>query len=142
MISAVVTREVIEFFLRLAPLLDTDTTIEDQIIELFVSGIRECGTNPVVTALKEFEAESVSISLFDTEHSNYQLLLSALAMRLMAESFPKAGATQAAELITRITATLLLSPSNVLRTETDDEARKFAVTYFIPILDAARTVTE
>ncbi|ALR10741.1 TetR family transcriptional regulator [Mycobacteroides saopaulense] len=142
MVSAVVTREVLQFFLRLAPLLGADTTVEDQVVELFVVGVRECRTNPVVAALKEYETESMSASLLETEGGNYQLVLSALAMRLMGESFPEAGAKQAAELIMRITATLLLAPSKVLRSETDDEARKFASTYFIPILNAARAVAE
>lgn len=142
MVSAVVTREVLQFFLRLAPLLGADTTVEDQVVELFVVGVRECRTNPVVAALKEYETESMSASLLETEGGNYRLVLSALAMRLMGESFPEAGAKQAAELIMRITATLLLAPSKVLRSETDDEARKFASTYFIPILNAARAVAE
>ncbi|MUM16783.1 TetR/AcrR family transcriptional regulator [Mycobacterium sp. CBMA271] len=141
MVTAVVTREVIQFFLRLAPLLDADMKVEDQVVELFVAGMRECRTNPVVTALKEYEADSISTSLFETEDGNYQLVLSALAARLMGDSFPEAGAKQAAELIMRITGTLLLTPSKVLSTDTDDEARRFAGAYFIPILNAAREIT-
>ncbi|MGC7220081.1 TetR/AcrR family transcriptional regulator, partial [Mycobacteroides abscessus subsp. massiliense] len=44
--------------------------------------------------------------------------------------------------IMRITGTLLLAPSKILRVETDDEARSFAVTYLVPVLRAARAVTE
>jgi hypothetical protein len=42
----------------------------------------------------------------------------------------------------RITATLLLAPSKVLRADTDEEARNLAVTYFLPVLAAARVVTD
>lgn len=142
MVSAVVGREVFQFFLKLAPLLDPGDKVEDQVIEVFVTGMRECRVNPVVAALKEYEAESMSLRLFETEHGNYQLVLSVLAMRLMGDGYPEAGAKQAAELIMRITATLLLAPSKVLPTETDDKARNLAVAYFIPILTAARAVTE
>ncbi|RUP31874.1 MAG: TetR/AcrR family transcriptional regulator [Mycolicibacterium sp.] len=140
MISAVLAREVLEFFTRLAPSFDLDVQIEDRVVELFVTGIRECRTNPLLAALKEYETESVSLSLLDTEHDNYQLVMSALAMGLVAESFSEKGAEQAAELLIRITATLLLAPSNAIDTTTDDECRKFAQTYFVPILNAARAV--
>lgn len=142
MVSAVVGREVLQFFLKLAPLLDPNDKVEDQVVELFVIGMRECRVNPVVAALKEYEAESMAIKLFETEHGNYQVALSALAMRLMGDQYPEAGAKQAAELIMRITGTLLLAPSKVLRADTDDEARNLAVSFFIPILTAARAVTE
>lgn len=142
MVSAVVGREVLQFFLMLAPLLDPGDKVEDQVVEVFVTGMRECRVNPVVAALKEYEAESMSIRLFETEHGNYQLALSVLAMRLMGDGYPEAGAKQAAELIMRITATLLLAPSKVLRADTDDEARNLAVRYFLPVLTAARAVAD
>lgn len=142
LVSSVVGREVLQFFLKLAPLLDPRDNVEDQVVEVFVTGMRECRANPVVAALREYEAESMSVRLFETEHGNYQLVLSVLAMRLMGDGYPEAGAKQAAELITRITATLLLAPSKVLRAETDDEARSIAVTYFVPVLRAAREVAE
>ncbi len=142
MVSAVVGREVLQFFLMLAPLLDPGDKVEDQVVEVFVTGMRECRVNPVVAALKEYEAESMSMRLFETEHGNYQLALSVLVMRLMGDGYPKAGAKQAAELIMRITATLLLAPSKVLRADTDDEARNLAITYFLPVLTAARAVAD
>lgn len=142
MVSAVVGREVLQFFLMLAPLLDPGDKVEDQVVEVFVTGMRECRVNPVVAALKEYEAESMSVRLFETEHGNYQLALSVLAMRLMGDGYPEAGAKQAAELIMRITATLLLAPSKVLRADTDDEARNLAVRYFLPVLTAARAVAD
>lgn len=142
MVSAVVGREVLQFFLTLAPLLDPGDKVEDQVVEVFVTGMRECRVNPVVAALKEYEAESMSTRLFETEHGNYQLALSVLVMRLMGDGYPEEGAKQAAELIMRITATLLLAPSKVLRAGTDEEARNLAVTYFLPVLAAARVVTD
>ena len=142
MVSAVVGREVLQFFLTLAPLLDPGDKVEDQVVEVFVTGMRECRVNPVVAALKEYEAESMSMRLFETEHGNYQLALSVLVMRLMGDGYPEEGAKQAAELIMRITATLLLAPSKVLRADTDEEARNLAVTYFLPVLAAARVVTD
>ncbi|MGC7203003.1 TetR/AcrR family transcriptional regulator [Mycobacteroides abscessus] len=142
MVSAVVGREVLQFFVTLAPLLDPKDNVEDQVVELFVTGMRECRVNPVVAALKEYETESMSVGLFATEHGNYQAVLTLLAMRLMGDGYSEAGARQAAELIMRITGTLLLAPSKILRVETDDGARSFAVTYLVPVLRAARAVTE
>lgn len=83
MVSAVVGREVLQFFVTLAPLLDPKDNVEDQVVELFVTGMRECRVNPVVAALKEYETESMSVGLFATEHGNYQAVLTLLAMRLM-----------------------------------------------------------
>ncbi len=141
MVSAVVTREVLEFFLRLSQSFDAEVPIEDRVVELFVTGVRECRTNPVIAAVKRYESDSLSLNLLDAEHSNYQLVISALTMGLIAESFPEAGARQASEFLIRITATLLLAPSTALQTETDDQSRDLARTYFIPILNAARMVT-
>lgn len=141
MVSAVVTREVFDFFLRLGQAFDVGVSIEDQVVELFVAGVRECQQNPMVAALKEYEPERMSFSLLEAEQANYQLVISALALRLMADSFSSEGAHQAAELITRITVTLLLAPSKALHTETDEQSRKFARTYFVPILNAARAIT-
>lgn len=141
MVDAVVTREVLEFFLKLAQGFDAEISIEDQVVELFVAGVRECRENPLVSALREYEPETMSISGLTAEKGNYQLVLAALSMRLTADSFPPAGAQQASELIMRITATLLLAPSKVLRTENDDQTRQFARSYFIPILDAARNIS-
>lgn len=140
MVAAVVTREVFEFFQRLGQAFGSEVPIEDQVVELFVIGVRECQQNPMVAALKEYEPERMSFSLLEAEHGNYQLLISALALRLIADSFPAEGARQAAELIIRITATLLLAPSNALPTETDEQSRQLAKNYFIPILNAARAI--
>ncbi|MGX9670037.1 TetR/AcrR family transcriptional regulator [Mycobacterium sp. HM-7] len=140
MVAAVVTREVFEFFLRLGQSFESDVPVEDQVVELFVAGVRECQQNPMVTAIREYEPERMSFSLLEAEHDNYQMVISALALRLMAESFSAEGARQAAELITRITVTLLLAPSKALRTETDEQSREFARTYFVPILNAARAI--
>lgn len=141
MVSAVVTREVLEFFLRLGKSLDAELPVEDRVVELFVTGVRECRTNPVIAAVKKYETDSLSLNLLDVENANYQLVISALTMGLVAESFSAAGARQAAEFLIRITATLLLAPSTALQTETDDQSRDLARTYFIPILNAARMVT-
>lgn len=89
MVSAVVGREVLQFFVTLAPLLDPEDNVEDQVVELFVTGMRECRVNPVVAALKEYETESMSVGLFATEHGNYQAVLTLLAMRLMGMVIPK-----------------------------------------------------
>lgn len=140
MVAAVVTREVLEFFVRLSQAFEANVPVEDQVVELFVAGVRECQHNPMVSAIREYEPERMSFSLLEAEHDNYQMVISALALRLMAASFPAKGAHQAAELITRITVTLLLAPSNSLRTETDEESREFARNYLIPILNAARDI--
>lgn len=76
-----------------------------------------------------------------TEHGNCQAALTLLAMRLMGDGWSEVSAKQAAEFVVRIT-----EPSCWLRRfivqRLDDEARSFAVTYLVPVLRAARAVTE
>jgi hypothetical protein len=51
--------------------------------------------------------------------------------------YPSDAALRAAELILRLTVSLLVAPTQYLPVETEEQAGWFASTYFVPLIDAA-----
>jgi AcrR family transcriptional regulator len=135
-ISAVILREVLDFFLQTGSRVQPGLTTEEQVVELFTLGMQACQQNPLVKAIKEYEPELISLqNWFDDESEGYRTLRKLLALRLAPERTE--AAERVVELTLRITATLLLAPTTILPVDTEDQTRAFARTYFLPILAAS-----
>ncbi|WP_040584953.1 TetR/AcrR family transcriptional regulator [Segniliparus rugosus] len=134
-ISAVVVREVLHFFFEIEASIPPELSPEERVVEAFVSGMRACQQNPVVAAIKEFEPERFSFGSFGEAPEGYQVIRTLLALQLSPGRIE--AAERAVELMLRITATLLLSPTPVLPMDTDDDTRAFARAYFLPIIAAS-----
>lgn len=137
-VAAVVQREVIDFFTRGAATLATLQTTEDKMVEIFVMGMRECREHPLVQALKDFENEAFTRRLFTLDTPGYRTMISVVAALLADGDYPQAAGERALDFSLRVTATLLIAPSELLPTDNDENTREFARRYLIPVLQASR----
>lgn len=137
--SATVLRDVLSVLANLEKAMLQLHTAEQRVVEAFVVGMREARTNQLVAAIREHEPEAIPAQLFSPEDAGRRLLRSTIAAFLQDGTLDSHAAEQAAELAIRIIATLLMTPTPVLPTETDEAARTFAEKYFVPIIHAART---
>ncbi|MGL6236916.1 MAG: TetR/AcrR family transcriptional regulator [Segniliparus sp.] len=139
-ISAVIVREVLQFFFEIESGVSAELTTEERSVELFVTGMRACQQNPIVAAIKEYEPERFSFHSFGEEPEGYPVIRTLLALQIAPGRMQ--AAERAVELIIRITATLLLSPTAIFPMDTDDDTRAFARTYFLPIIAATFQVDD
>lgn len=137
-VAAVVQREVIDFFTRGAAALAALQTAEDKMVEIFVMGMRECREHPLVQALKDFENDTFTRRLFTLDTPGYRTMISVLAAILADGDYPQPAAERALDFSLRVTATILIAPSELLPTDDDDSTREFARRYLIPVLQASR----
>ncbi|WP_233213404.1 hypothetical protein [Mycobacterium hubeiense] len=134
---AVVLTEVVEFFTSISVHVLAKPTPGDRAVEAFVLGISACRTHPLVAAIQKFEPETLG-SLASPEFSgSMETVRMVIASVLAGPNFPFDAAVRAAELLVRITVSLLLAPSDVLPVDTDERARWFARTYFVPLIEAS-----
>lgn len=135
-VSLVAERDIREFFSRVAKSAIALNAPADAMVEAFVLGIRECRTHQLVIAILQAEHDTMSNSAF-SRHDTTGRIREAVALLLtMNNHVPAAAAQEIADLLIRITTTLLLAPSPVLPTTTDHEARSFAVKYLAPLVAA------
>jgi AcrR family transcriptional regulator len=139
-IAGVVVREVLQAVISVQAEIAPLDTVEERVVEAFVIAMREALANPVAGALRQFEPESFSPLLVDSDQSAYQLVRTAVVLQLLDSALTMAAAEQAVELMLRISVSLLLVPTPALSVQTDDDARAFARAYLLPILEAARAV--
>lgn len=136
-VSAVIVRETLLFSSTVAAQMSTAHTPAERLVEAFVAGMRECRSNPLVRALKDYDRQSLVEKLMDGDSSGRQAVRTAMAVLLSDRSLPLPAAERVIEFSLRVTATLLLSPTPLLPTDTDDNARRFAIAYLTPSIDAA-----
>ncbi|MEU0876869.1 TetR/AcrR family transcriptional regulator [Nocardia brasiliensis] len=135
-VRKVVVREVVSFFVTISAQVLTKPTPEEKAVEAFVLGVRESRRHPLVTALRQFEPETLTSFLSDNV-ATMEPVRAAIAMAITGDSLPLDGALRAAEMFIRVSASLLVVPSDSLPIDTDDHARWFAQTYFPPIIRAS-----
>jgi AcrR family transcriptional regulator len=131
-VIAVVDHELDNFFDRVvAPLAGLE--IDEMIVELFTTGIRECRNNPLGLALRKFEPETMAAVMVRPDAMERPRAAIARAL-VAAGGVSMAEAEPVAELMARIAASLVISPSAVLPLRSDDQAREFARRWFVPLL--------
>ena len=141
-ITAVIVRETLQFSSTVAGEMSTADTPAERLIEAFVAGMRECRSNPLVRALKDYDLQSLVEKLMDSDGSGQRAARTAMAILLSGPGLPFPAAERAIEFSLRVTATLLLSPTPLLPTDTDDNARRFATAYLAPSIDAALSMLD
>jgi AcrR family transcriptional regulator len=113
-------------------------TIEERLVEGFVTGIGLARGNPLLTRLISTEPEMVLPYL--TTDSRFVLTF---ARDFLAEQFRRspgppavAAPDAAAEIMVRLAMSFLLAPHSCVPLDTADELRAFARTYLVPLLYA------
>lgn len=136
-VSAVIGREVLQFASASAKRIGTLASPQDRLVEMFVSGVRECRDNPVVSALRHYDFEYLAAQVLSGDSRGRQSARTSMAMIVSGGEIPFSTAERIVEFAVRITSTLLISPTPLLPTNTDTHARQFAKDYLAPVVDAA-----
>lgn len=137
-ISSVILREVLQAFGRLQAATKDLATAEERMVEAWVLGVRETRTNELVSAMRDFDPDALTGGALREEDDRRRLLRATVAGILNDSTIDDTAAAQAAELVIRIIATLLMAPTPVLPMDTDEQARAIAQRYLVPIIAAAR----
>ena len=138
-VAAVVQRDVIDFFARAkVAVADVSGSVEERFVEAVVMGLRESREHPLVQALKAFETDSFTERLVDMNTPTYRAMLAIIALMFANDEYRAPVLERALDVVLRIIATLLISPSPYVPTDTDENAREFANRYLVPILRASR----
>ncbi|MUM19322.1 TetR/AcrR family transcriptional regulator [Mycobacterium sp. CBMA271] len=137
-VSAVITREVLQAFTRLEAATKDLATAEERMVEAWVLGVRESRTNELVRALRDFDPDALTSGMMRSEDGQHRLVRSAIVGIFHDSTIDETAGEQAVEIVIRIIATLLMAPTPVLPLDTDDESRAFAERYLVPIVGAAR----
>lgn len=136
-VHAVVATEIREFFDSIKAVVVAQPTAGDRAVEAFVRGMFACRTNPVVMALQKYEPETLATLVSGESTGPVETLRTAIAAVISSPTLPFDGAARAAELMVRIAFSLLVGPSKLVPVDTDERARWFATTYFVPIIEAS-----
>jgi AcrR family transcriptional regulator len=137
-VAAVVQRDVIDFFARAKVAVeDVSGGVEERFVEAVVMGLRESREHPLVQALKAFETNSFTERLVDMNTPTYRAMLAIIALMFANDEYRAPVLERALDMVLRIIATLLISPSPYVPTDTDENAREFANRYLVPILRAS-----
>jgi len=138
-VATVVQRDVIDFFSRAKVAVgDVSGGVEERFVEAVVMGLRESREHPLVQALKAFETNSFTERLVDMNTPTYRAMLAIIALMFANDEYRAPVLERALDMVLRIIATLLISPSPYVPTDTDESAREFANRYLVPILRASR----
>ncbi|RBO96086.1 TetR family transcriptional regulator [Nocardia puris] len=137
-VRTVTVNEVVTFFTAISEQVLAHDTPADRAVEAFALGVRECRTNPLMAALRQFEPDTL-LSLLADQASALEPVRALIAIAIVADDMPMDAALRAADLMLRLTASLLMVPSEMVPIETDEQARRFAATYFTPLIEAAKS---
>lgn len=134
---AVITSEVVTFFAGIETEVLTLPEPTDRVVAAFVLGVRGTRDNPLVAAIRKFEPELAAGVFLDPNPENREMISSAIAFVLTTERLPFERARAIAEILIRITASLLFAPASSLPIDTDEQTRELARQYFVPIIENA-----
>ncbi|QFG22817.1 TetR/AcrR family transcriptional regulator [Actinomadura sp. WMMB 499] len=112
-------------------------TVEERLVEGFVTGIGLARANPLLARLISSEPEIV-LPYLTTESRFVAFARDFLAEQFRRSPGPSAVASPdaAAELIVRLAMSFFLDPQSCIPLETENDLRTFARTYLVPLLRA------
>jgi len=136
LVEAVVLREAARVMQMTERAIDGLDTLEDKIVEGYLSCFKAVIGHPLLR-LVEIEPETMLPLLTVNAAPALALGQAVLAPHIEAAGASSAEADRAAELLTRIGLSLVLTPSPTLRLRSDAEIRAFADRYLVPIATTA-----
>jgi AcrR family transcriptional regulator len=127
LLGAVAMREAQRVLARVDAAIDAHAELADQIVEGFVAVLHAVRSHPIVKRTLSSEPELVATFL---ESQAGRLI--AMARDYVAA---RSGIDRAvAELIVRLSATFVLIPDSSIKLKTNDDARRFARDYLVPMV--------
>jgi hypothetical protein len=116
-------------------------TPAERAVEGFVRGVIAYQSNPLMAAIQRFDTDVLGPLAAPINSEWMQILQKLITSTLVGPDFPRDAAVRAAELMLRLTISLLLAPSEVLPIDTEERARWFATAYFVPIIESTTAAT-
>jgi AcrR family transcriptional regulator len=137
LVQAVLLRECRRFFAEIAAAVDGLPTVAQRLVEGFVVGVRNARTHPLLTRMLSLEPD-VSLPLLTIEGGPVLTVLRDFLVQQYLAS-PEAlesdiNPVEVAEILVRLSISLTLTPDTSLPLSTDEETRKTARRYLIPLL--------
>jgi AcrR family transcriptional regulator len=139
LMQAVALREARRAMVVMVRAAESRPTIEDRLVEGFVTGIGLARGNPLLARLISSEPELILPYL--TTDSRFVL---AFARDFLAEQFRRspgppavASPDAAAEIMVRLAMSVFLAPESCIPLESEDDLRAFARAYLVPLLHSA-----
>ncbi|GAA1723470.1 TetR/AcrR family transcriptional regulator [Fodinicola feengrottensis] len=138
LVQAVLVRESRRFFAAINDAVESLPTIAERLVEGFVVGLRTAREQPLLGRLLQSEPEF--LLPFLTIHGGPAI---AIARQFMADQYRRSPEYRAntevdpdefAEILVRLSMSLVLTPQTCLPLETDDDVRATARRYFLPLL--------
>lgn len=134
--QAVLAREVVDFFSRAVRFANVESPGE-RIVEVVVAGVVELRQNDLAIAALEYDAEGFLPLLKAGPGSEFERIRDFAALALAGAGLSGDLARQVTEIALRLTATLLVAPSELIPLQTAEDARRFATAFLKPLVDAA-----
>jgi AcrR family transcriptional regulator len=138
LVQAVLVRESRRFFAAINDAVESLPTVAQRLVEGFVVGLRTAREQPLLGRLLQSEPEF--LLPFLTIHGGPAI---AIARQFMADQYRRSPEYRAntevdpdefAEILVRLSMSLILTPQTCLPLDTDDDVRATARRYFLPLL--------
>lgn len=135
---AVVAREVVDFFARAVTRFDSVASPAERVAETFVAGVVELRNNPLARAALEYDGDAF-FAMLTGNRQEFDNIRDLVALGLAGDEVSSDEAKRISEIALRLTATLLVAPSDLLPLNDAQQARRFANAYLQPLVEAARS---
>ncbi len=137
LVAAVVRREVEAFIADASAAITSLGSPAERAVEAFVIGMRASRTNPLLVAIRRFEPD-VLMDVLVRRPATMTWVAIGISAMIADETLPLEAAEPVAEVMLRVTLSLVVAPTEALPVETDDDARTFAHRYLVPAVLAAQ----
>ena len=142
LIRAAITHELLTFFTALDSAVGAAPDADHRIAEGFAFAVTYLRQSPLVGGVLASEPEALLPYLTTGAGPLLEMASSILAARLQTEvdrgTLPAMDVTVAAELLARLSLSFVLTPQSVVRTDSPEEARRFALRFLAPALRSQR----
>lgn len=137
-VRRVVLREVAGFFGEHVAQHWSAESARERMIGMFATGVSELRHNELARAVLEFDPE-VLTRLVSDDSGSVTAVRDTMALGISGGEPPTTRQKQAAELILRLTVSLIVQPVGLFPLDNEGQARDFATDWLAPLLDAAES---
>lgn len=131
-IAAVVRREIERVFALVAPVVDAETSAENQLVEGFAAVVAAARDNPLFKRMLDAEPD-VAVKFATSSRESLDVGRHFVAARL-ARYVPEPEAATLAEVIVRVGFSFVVMHDGDIKMSSADEARAFARRFLVPML--------
>ncbi len=138
LVAALLARETTRAIAKVEAAANAVSNVEDRLVEGFVTGMRAIRHHPLIVALIATEPERALPMLTTRAAGGLALARASMAQEIRRAhkilGIRNADAEQIAEILARLTHSLVLTPQTLLPLDDDKRAREFARRYIVPMV--------